>query len=401
MKDYGEPIDLLALQKGLGRAIEGAFPDRVWVRAEIAGLKVNAAGHCYLELSQSEEGRVVAQVRAVIWRSRYPVVSQYFAATAGAPLSAGIQVLARVQVSYHEVYGISLVIDEVDPSFTLGEAERRRKETLARLEKEDLLDRQKQLHLPDLPQRLAVISAEGAAGYGDFRRHLLENPYGYAYAVDLIPATMQGVSAPTSILEALARAGRGYDAVLILRGGGSELDLACFDDYDLAAGIARCPIPVLTAIGHDRDSHVADRVAHTAVKTPTAMADLFLDCTAAEDQRITAWESRLQTAFRNRFAQLDLRLQALEHLVRTAALGRLQTAGAKVDLLEAKIAATDPRGVLQRGFSLVLDDKGVRLREVHGRKKGDRIRVLLPDGRLDCVVEGVTGTPDNDKTLKA
>ena len=401
MKDYGEPIDLLALQKGLGRAIEGAFPDRVWVRAEIAGLKVNAAGHCYLELSQSEEGRVVAQVRAVIWRSRYPVVSQYFAATAGAPLSAGIQVLARVQVSYHEVYGISLVIDEVDPSFTLGEAERRRKETLARLEKEDLLDRQKQLHLPDLPQRLAVISAEGAAGYGDFRRHLLENPYGYAYAVDLIPATMQGVAAPASILAALARAGRGYDAVLILRGGGSELDLACFDDYDLAAGIARCPIPVLTAIGHDRDSHVADRVAHTAVKTPTALADLFLDCTAAEDQRITAWESRLQTAFRNRFAQLDLRLQALEHLVCTAALGRLQTAGAKVDLLEAKIAATDPRGVLQRGFSLVLDDKGVRLREVHGRKKGDRIRVLLPDGRLDCVVEGVTGTPDNDKTLKA
>ena len=394
-------MDLLTLQRGLGSAVEGTFPDRVWVRAEISGLKVNAAGHCYLELSQSEGGRMVAQVRAVIWRSRYPAVSQYFAAAAGSPLSSGIQVLARVQVTYHEVYGLSLVIDEIDPSFTLGERERRRKETLARLEREGLLDRQKRLRLPDLPQRLAVISAEGAAGYGDFRRHLLENPYGYAYHVDLIPAVMQGASAPASILEALAEAGSGHDAVLILRGGGSELDLACFDDYDLAAGIARCPVPVLTAIGHDRDTHVADRVAHTAVKTPTALADLFLDCTAAEDQRITSWESRLATAFRGRFAQLELVLQARQNVVLSAAAGRIQTAAARLDLIEAKIAATDPRGVLQRGFSLVLDDRGVRLRDVQGRRVGDRIRVLLPDGRLDCRVEGVTGPPDNNEILTA
>ncbi len=400
-QDY---MDLITLQNGLGRAVEGAFPERVWVRAEIAGLKVNAAGHCYLELAQTGGGRVLAQVRAVIWRSRYPVVSQYFAAATGAPLSAGIEVLARVQVSYHEVYGMTLTIDEIDPSFTLGEQQRLRKETLDRLEKEGLLHRQKQLRLPLLPYRLAVISAEGAAGYGDFLRHLTENDYGYAYRVDLFPAVMQGTAAPVSMqeaLEAVRTAGEPYDAVLILRGGGSELDLACFDDYGLAAAIARFPVPVFTAIGHDRDNHVADQVANTAVKTPTALADLFLDCTAAEDQRITAWESRLRTAFLNRFAGLDLRLEAMRNLVRTAATGRLSAAASRLDLLEAKIAATDPRGVLQRGFSLVLDERGVRMDRVEGRKPGDRIRVLLPDGRLDCRIEGVSGTPDNNQVFTA
>ena len=268
-QDY---MDLITLQNGLGRAVEGAFPERVWVRAEIAGLKVNAAGHCYLELAQTGGGRVLAQVRAVIWRSRYPVVSQYFAAATGAPLSAGIEVLARVQVSYHEVYGMTLTIDEIDPSFTLGEQQRLRKETLDRLEKEGLLHRQKQLRLPLLPYRLAVISAEGAAGYGDFLRHLTENDYGYAYRVDLFPAVMQGTAAPVSMqeaLEAVRTAGEPYDAVLILRGGGSELDLACFDDYGLAAAIARFPVPVFTAIGHDRE-HGGGRPADHRVGIPPA-----------------------------------------------------------------------------------------------------------------------------------
>lgn len=397
-----EWMDLLTLQKGIGSAVAGAFPERVWVRAEIAGLKVNAAGHCYLELAQSEKGRTVAQAKAVIWKSRYPYISQYFASVSGVALGTGMEVLVRIQVSWHEVYGPTFVIDEIDPDFTVGGRERKKKETLERLEKEGLLNRQKQLRLKDLPYRLAVISAEGAAGYGDFRRHLLENDYGYAYEADLYPAAMQGEAAAASIARALEEAGdKGYDAILILRGGGSELDLACFDEYELAAAIARCPCPVFTAIGHDRDVHVADQVANTAVKTPTALADLFLDCTAAEDQRITAWESRLAIAFRNRFSQLELQLQARQNLVLTAAAGRIQTASSRLDLLEAKIAATDPRGVLQRGFSLVLDVQGVRIRNVEKRKAGDRIRVLLPDGSLDCRVEGVRPGPDNNKTYTA
>lgn len=389
-------IDLLALQNRMKAAVASAFPDRVWVRAEIAGLREGPGGHCYLELAQSVRGRVVAQARAAIWRSRYPSVSQYFEAVTGSRLTAGLEVLVRVQLSYHEIYGTTLTVDEIDPAYTLGERERQKKETLARLEQEGLLDAQKRLRLPDLPYRLAVVSAEGAAGFGDFRRHLLENPYGYAYRVDLFPAVMQGAGAPASIAEALAAVGaaeRPYDVVLLLRGGGSETDLACYDDYDLSAAIARCPVPVFTAIGHDRDSHVADRVAHTAVKTPTALADLLLDCSAAEDQRISALEVRLQTAFRGRFARLELRLQALGNLVRSAAQARLTVAAARLDLLETKIAAADPRGILQRGYSLVLDGRGVRIRRAEGRRSGEKIAVLLPDGRLDCRIEAVRTDP--------
>ena len=385
-------IDLLTLQNRTKAAVGAAFPDRVWVRAEIAGLREGSGGHCYLELSQSDRGRLVAQARAVIWRFRYPSISQYFEAVTGTRLKAGIEVLVRVQVSFHELYGLTLTVDEIDPVFTLGDRERKKKETLARLEQEGLLDAQKELCLPDLPYALAVISAEGAAGFGDFRRHLLENPYGYAYRVDLFPAVMQGEAAPESIAEALGAAADAplpYDVVLILRGGGSETDLACYDDYDLAAAIALCPIPVFTAIGHDRDSHVADRVAHTAVKTPTALADLLLDCSAEEDRRITAYEARLQAAFRGRFAQLELRLQALGNLVRSAAAARLSTASARLDLLETKIAASDPRGILRRGYSLVLDGRGVRLPGVRDLGPGDRISVLMPDGRADCRVESV------------
>ena len=393
----GDFIDLLTLQNLTKAAVGAAFPERIWVRAEIAGLREGSGGHCYLELSQSARGRLVAQARAVIWRSRYPSVSQYFEAVTGARLGAGIEVLARVQVSFHELYGLSLTIDEIDPAFTLGERERQKKETLDRLEKEGLLDAQKELCLPDLPYALAVISAEGAAGYGDFRRHLLENPYGYAYRVDLFPAVMQGEAAPDSIAAALAAAGEApqhYDAVLILRGGGSETDLACYDDYVLAAAIARCPIPVFTAIGHDRDSHVADRVANTAVKTPTALADLMLDCSAAEDMRITAYEARLQAAFRGRFSRLELQFQALENLVRSAVSARLSTAAARLDLLEAKIASADPRSVLRRGYSLILDSRGVRIPGAHGRAPGEKISVLMPDGRLDCRIEAVSFAPD-------
>ena len=400
-------IDLLALQNRAKAAVGAAFPERVWVRAEIAGLREGAGGHCYLELSQNAGGRVVAQARAAIWRSRYPAVSRYFEAVTGSRLEAGIEVLALVQVSYHEIYGMTLTVDEIDPVFTLGERERQKKETLARLEAEGLLDLQKELCLPDLPYRLAVVSAEGAAGYGDFRRHLLENPYGYAYRVDLFPAVMQGAAAPESIAEALAAAGSAeepYDAVLLLRGGGSENDLACFDDYGLAAAIARCTVPVFTAIGHDRDSHVADRVAHASVKTPTALADLLLDCSAAEDRRITACEARLQAAFRGRFSQLELRFQALENLVRSAVAARLSLAESRLALVETKIGAADPRGILRRGYSLILDGNGVRISRAEGRRPGDKVAVLLPDGRLDCRVEGVRDVPaeygENEQTLQ-
>ena len=265
---------------------------------------------------------------------------------------------------------MSLTVDELDPELTLGEQERLRRETIARLEAEGLLDRQKTtLSLPDLPYALAVISAPTAAGWGDFRRHLTENEYGFRFRVDLFEATMQGEAAPESIsdaLDAVMAAKEPYDAVLILRGGGSNFDLACFDDYGLCFNIANCDIPVFTAIGHDRDHHVADLVAWQDVKTPTALADLFLDAYMAEDERISGYITRLRLAFVN----------------------KLNAMSSRVELLSSRIKAADPRGILSRGYALATDGRGVVLKQAGPVQVGDRVNVLFADGQLNCTVDG-------------
>ncbi len=332
--------DLFDLQASLKSEVESSFPDKIWIKAEISGISRKPNGHCYLELSQSERGSLVARSRAVIWSSRFNYIDQYFKSVTGSSLDAGMEILSRVQVSYHVLYGLTLTIDEVDPDFTLGENQVRRQQTIERLEREGMLKLQKNLRLPVLPYSLAVVSARGAAGYGDFRHHLVDNEYGFVFDVHLFEATMQGESAPESMISALAEiqaSDTGFDAVLIMRGGGSELDLACFDDYDLAVAIARCPIPVFTAIGHDRDHHVADMAANTFVKTPTALADLFLDCYISEDVRLGAYETRLAAAFNNRLSSMSSRLDLLESRVRRQAGLRLLEAGHRMDVLESVI----------------------------------------------------------------
>ncbi|MBR0239923.1 MAG: exodeoxyribonuclease VII large subunit [Bacteroidales bacterium] len=424
-------IDLLTLQEYTAAAVSDAFPDVLWVKAEISSVSVKSNGHCYLELSQSDEGgTLVAKARAVIWRSRYSTLLKSFIEQTGQAPEAGMEVLLQVQVSFSPLWGLTLTVEDIDGAYVLGQRELQKRQTLERLASEGLLDMQKELCLPVLPYRLAVISAEGAAGWGDFRKHLLENEYGFVLRAELFEATMQGASAPASIISALETicetgcghkasgpvAARGHmngrgptigwegwseaegngslmpapvDAVLILRGGGSELDLACFDDYELAAAIARCPIPVVTAIGHERDFHVADMVANTYVKTPTALADLFLDCYIAEDQRISTLESSLRASYTARIGAMELRLGAARDALLTAARGRFANAEAKLGVLEARLAAADPAEVLRRGFSLVTDSAGVRMTSVKGRKKGDAVSVRLSDGRLDCTVTDI------------
>jgi len=361
-------MDLLTLQKGLREGIEDLFPDRVRIRAEVSSVSVKG-GHCYLELCQTEHGKPVAKARGVIWRDRYWLLSQYFKEATGSDLQAGMTILARVQVTYSELYGMTLFIDELDPGMTLGEQERIRRETIARLEAEGLLERQKSLPQPALPYALAVISTDTAAGWGDFKRHLTENAYGFRFQVDLFEAVMQGLAAPESIsdaLEAVQASETRYDAILILRGGGSNFDLACYDDYGLCFNIAHCDIPVYTAIGHDRDHHVADLVAFQEVKTPTALADLFLDLYLAEDEMISGYITRLRLAFIN----------------------KLNAMASRVDLLESRIKAADPRGILSRGYALATDGKGVVLKSAAGVKPGDKVSVLFADGRLNCTVDG-------------
>ena len=369
-----EYIDLLTLQSDIRLCLEDTFTESVWVRAEISSVSVKG-GHCYLELCQSGPQGIVAKARAVIWRSKYFALESFFREATGSTLRAGIGLLLHAAVNFSEVYGLSLVVDDLDPQFTLGEKEMLRRQCIARLEADSLMDAQQKLSMAGLPYRLAVVSASGAAGYGDFCRHLHENDYGFVLYTELFDAVMQGVNAPSSIIDALDRvesSAEPFDAILILRGGGSALDLDCFDDYDLCHRIACCRTPVLTAIGHDRDRHVADMVAYESLKTPTALADFFLDIYEAEDERISSFSSRLHRAFINKIAVLN----------------------SKLDVLAARIKSADPRNVLSRGYVLPADENGHILKSVKNVRPGDRLRLLFSDGRLDCEVLESTSQSD-------
>lgn len=331
-------VELLELQEHIRESIEDAFPGRYWVKAEISSCSPRNNGHCYLTLTQNRAGKAVAESRAVIWKWKYPQLKQFFEQSTGQPLQAGITVLVRVQVSFSELYGVSLFIDEIDPAFTLGEQALERKRAIERLQKAGYMEMQQELALPDLPFRLAVITSRTAAGYGDFCRHLLENAEGYAFQVQLYEALMQGEQAPESIIEALEEAVmEPWDAILLLRGGGSELDLSCFDDYDLAIAIATCSVPVVTAIGHDKDVHIADMVAHTSVKTPTALADLFLDAFRAQDALQDRLGQRIGAAVRRLATQEELRLEGTDAAIRRAVQRRLTGMQQQADALHARI----------------------------------------------------------------
>ena len=439
-RDY---LELAELQARIKEGIEDAFPGKVWVKAEISSWSPRANGHCYLSLSQSRGGKVTAESRAMIWKWNFLQLKTFFEEATGQVLQAGITVLVRVQVSFSELYGISLFIDDIDPAFTLGEKALERKRAIERLTAGGYMDMQKELALPALPYRLAVVTSRTAAGYGDFRRHLMENPEGYVFRLDLYEALMQGEGAPSSIIAALAEASEGsYDAILLLRGGGSELDLACFDDYDLAVAIATCGIPVITAIGHDRDYHIADMVAHAFVKTPTALADLFLEAYEAEDAALDALQRRIAGGLLEKTASALRQTDAVRARIRMGWLRRLGmvendlqrcsgrimkgllrkytdvarlseavgrrlqfAAGARYSaevsrlaLKEALIKASDPRNILGLGYVLVTGKDNKVLKTVDKVAVGDRIGVRFSDGSLLASVDEVFSEKlDNDK----
>ena len=385
-----EYYELTELQAAIKEGLSELFPDKYWVRAEIREFSPRSNGHCYLSLSQSSGGKVLAEARAMIWKWNYPMLKAFFEETVGEPLRSGITVLVRVQVNYSELYGVSLFIDDIDPSFTVGEKALEKKRIIRKLTEEGYLEMQQELCLPRLPRRLAVISARTAAGLGDFMNHLTGNPSGYAFEVDLLEALMQGESAPESISEAIKKASENqYDAVLILRGGGSEMDLACFDDYDLAVAIATCPVPVLTAIGHERDYHIADMVANRFVKTPTALADVFLELYESEDAAITTLAQRIRQSVARRISDEFRRVDQVMHRLKfsmSAILGRELSALA---LKETVIASADPRTILSRGYVLITDGKGRVLKSARKVAPGERIGVRFSDGSLQADVREV------------
>lgn len=412
MSRNGDYIDLAELQLRIKEGIEDAFPDKLWVKAEISSWSPRVNGHCYLTLSQSHQGRTIAESRAMIWKWNYPQLKSFFEDSTGRALEAGLTVLVKVQVSFSEIYGVSLFIDDIDPAFTLGEQALERKRIIERLEKDGYMEMQKELALPALPRRLAVITSRTAAGYQDFREHLLGNEEGYAFVLELFEALMQGEQAPASIISALLDAQEGdYDAILILRGGGGESDLACFDDENLAVAIATCPLPVITAIGHDKDFHIADMVAMQYVKTPTALADLFLDAFAEQDGMILELERRISRAMRQLVTGEEMKLNAMfarigrgierryealhrlmdnaVHRLRFAALSRIGREEAEMSLKEARIKASDPRNILSLGYVLVSGKDNKVLKSVGSLSVGDRIGVRFADGSAIAKVDEI------------
>jgi exodeoxyribonuclease VII large subunit len=295
-----EKLSLTELQLIIKDSLYAALPGMYWVVAEISEIKENYAGHCYLELVEKhpDEINIRARVRGIIWNKRFRFLKPLFENITGESLKEGQKILVRVTVEYHEIYGLSLIINDIDPSFTIGEMALKRQKIIQRLEEEGVISMNKELVFPILPVRIAVISSRNAAGYSDFIKHLTENSFGYVFHTLLFDAVMQGTDTETSIINALDRISENlelFDVVVIIRGGGSQTDLSWFDSYNIAYHITQFPVPVITGIGHEKDLTVTDIVAYKAEKTPTAVADWLVNCVFDAEDHLVKMGTEIST----------------------------------------------------------------------------------------------------------
>ena len=404
-------ITLRELQRRVKSALEGQFALPVWVSAEISEIKVNYSGHCYLELVEKggNNGVPTAQARAVVWRSHYPRISGYFEAETGQRLSSGIRILAKVLVTYHELYGFSLQITDIDPSYTLGDMERQRQQTIAQLQQDGVWDMNREAPMPAVIQRIAIVSSANAAGYQDFRKELEKSPY--RFSLTLFDAFMQGAAAEESIVEALCSvAGQleKFDAVVLIRGGGSASDLNCFNAYRLCAHVAQFPLPVVTGIGHDKDTSVADMVAHTALKTPTAVAgwlvdrmaetDGWLDYAAlqlhdtttaamhASEVRLERLSGEVRRLSGELLTRQTLRLEHFAALLPEAARDFLTRQNVRLGNAAELIAGRSPERILRLGFAVVRTG-GKAVTSVGAVAEGEQVEIEVSDGRINAIVK--------------
>jgi exodeoxyribonuclease VII large subunit len=286
-----EKLSLTELQLIIKDSLYMALPDMYWVMAEISEIKENYNGHCYLELVEKhpDEVSIRSRVKAVIWSNRFRFLKSFFENSTGESLREGLKILVRVKIEYHEIYGLSLVINDIDPAFTLGEMALKRQQILKKLEEDGVLTMNKDLDFPVVPQKIAVISSRNAAGYTDFMKHLTGNSYGYVFYTALIETPMQGNETEAGVINALEKiAGHLelFDLAVIIRGGGSQTDLSWFDNYNIAYYITQFPLPVITGIGHEKDLSVTDIVAYKSLKTPTAVADYLIECMSNAENRL-------------------------------------------------------------------------------------------------------------------
>ena len=375
--DTRKTFSLLELSNIIKDAISCVLPGSYWVIAEIADTKLNQRGHCYLELVEKEENKTIAQVKANIWAYDYRKLSLKFQTATNETLRPGMKVLLLAAVTFHEVYGLSLNVKDIDPAYTMGEMALKKREVIERLTKEGLIALNKSLSLPAVPQRIAVISSPTAAGYGDFFDHLDNNPYGYSFKHVLFPALMQGTEAEESIISAIRKVIQKrelFDVLVIVRGGGSVIDLNCFDSYEIASEVAKFPLPVITGIGHEKDDTVVDMTAHTKMKTPTAVAEFLISGVRSFEENITDIQHRVVrladrlikdkshtlTALAQRLNYISLRLTSscsgkldwMEKDLWSHIRLFMQKTTAGLDNFEKIIRLLDPVNVLRRGYSI-------------------------------------------------
>ena len=384
MKQY----TLSELCSCIDEALSMELNDTYWVRAEIASL--TERGHCYMELvEKANNNAIAAKLRATCWQHVYHLLSAYFANETGQTLAVGMQVLLQVEVSFHAVYGLSLNVVGIDPTFTLGDLARQRQLTIQRLQEDGVMDLQRSLPLPLLPRHVAVISAADAAGYGDFCHQLQSNSGGFRFRTQLFPAVMQGEQSPASIIAALqqiADTADLYDLVVIVRGGGATTDLRNFDDYSLAFHCANFPLPIIAGIGHTRDVSVVDMVVHTSVKTPTAAAEWLIAAMQAQADRLGELHLRLQRVAQMAIRKQHRKLDALWQSLRFAAQRRLHRQRTQLEFWEKTIALHSPERIYRMGYSLTTVN-GKIVKSINDVKAGDHLLTHTADGVIQSEVK--------------
>ena len=427
------PLSLYELNALVRQSVRLSMPDAYWVQAELSDVRTNYSGHCYLEFVQKDpkSNALLAKARGIVWSNVFRELKPYFERETGQAFVAGLKVLVRVTVDFHELYGYSLTVSDIDPTYTLGDMAKRRREILQRLEEEGVLTLNKELELPELTQRIAVISSPTAAGYGDFCDQLERNAFGFVFYTKLFPAVMQGEQVEDSIIRALNRinAGHGrWDVVVIIRGGGATSDLSGFDTYELATNCAQFPIPIITGIGHERDDTVIDKVAHTRVKTPTAAAEFLINHLRETADRLEAYASffyqevpswlgeqkerldrfvariparvqmriqnegfrqerlvkRVHLAWQARMMRETYRLQ-LDGRLNVALQSRLQREGGRLQLLEQQVKAASPELLLQKGYSITLKN-GKAVTDASALHPGDEVVTRVAKGEFKSKV---------------
>ena len=438
-----EELTLSELSNRIKRMINRTFPDTYWIRAEMSDVRLNTSGHCYLEFVEkhAQSGQLIARMRASVWAKTFYILKPFFERETGQPFASGLKVLVKVTVGYHELYGFSLNVLDIDPAYTVGDMLRRRMEIIRRLKEEGVFSLNKEIPFPLLPQRLALITSPTAAGYEDFVNQLTGNKAGYTFYLKLFPAIMQGEKTEPSVIAALEHIFRHidhFDLVVILRGGGATAELSSFDSYLLATNCAQFPLPVVTGIGHERDDTILDLVAHTRLKTPTAVAEFLISCMDTLAAELNELQQQVQTCPAERILREMNRLQLAGGRLPSLASGllgqsrsQLQTLGAALPLsvsallnkhanfllslqtsmkqsLHSKIAAenhsmnlaeqfismSSPDYILKKGYSLSLKN-GKIVKHAADIAPGDILCTRFADGEIISRVQEPVGSITN------